>query len=548
MTRPRLLLIGFWCLALPAAMARAPGAVALKLTEEQRAWIAAHPIIRVGHDIAYAPYSFRGGEGGALIGMDVDFLALLAERTGLRFQNIESTDWARMLEDFKAGRIDLFMSLGLAPERESFLTYTDAYTSAPVVIVTRSDAPYLFDVSELNGRTVAVPRGYAGLEQSVRRNAPRATVVPLRSLDDCMDAVARGQAFATLTDIVHAAYTVKTNKLTNLRLGSVVTTPSALHIGVRKDLAPLAGIINTALADISAEEKKRINDRWIGLDYAADPRWDRSFRVAAAAAGGLLVLGLLFVWHNRRLAAELKERRRLQAEIAQISDEKSELLRMVAHDLRAPLTSLRLGADFLRQDGADPASQGAVLAQMNDSLQQMIRLTNDLVDVTALESGRRPLSLTEVDAVGVLHESLNTFSVAAARKRIRLEFATEQHVMTLRTDAGALRQVTDNLLSNAVKFSPNGINVRVGLEWRGERLRLAVSDQGPGVNPGERDVLFKKYARGSASPTGGEKSTGLGLWIVKRMVDSLQGEVWCEDTSGGGATFVVELPRGAPGH
>jgi signal transduction histidine kinase len=258
------------------------------------------------------------------------------------------------------------------------------------------------------------------------------------------------------------------------------------------------------------------------------------------------VAGLLFYLHHRRLEAELRERRRLQTEIAHISEEKSELLRMVAHDLRAPLTSLRLGADFLKQDGVDPASQGAVLAQMNDSLQQMIRLTNDLVDVTALESGRRPLTLAEVDAVGVLHESLNSFSVAAARKHIRLEFATGQHVMTLCTDAGALRQVTDNLLSNAVKFSPSGVNVRVRLDWSGDRLRLAVSDQGPGVDPAERDVLFSKYTRGSASPTGGEKSTGLGLWIVKRMVDSLHGEVWCEDTPGGGATFIVELPRGTP--
>jgi signal transduction histidine kinase len=540
---PRILLRIALLLLLSTGLRGEP--TALKLTPEQQAWIAAHPVIRVGHDITYAPYSFRDERGG-LVGIDLDFLALLAERTGLQFQNVESTDWPQMLEEFKAGRIDLFLSLGPAPERESFMTYTDPYTSAPIVIVTRNDAPYLFDVSELNGRVVAIPKGYAGLERAVQRNAPRATVLGLRNLNDCMEAVARGQAFATITDVVHAAYTIKTNKLTNLRLGSVVTSPSALHMGVRKDWGELGGILNAALATISLEDRKRINDRWISFDFAADRRWARAFQWAALAAAGLLVVGLLFVWRNRRLAAELKERRRLQSEIAQVSDEKSELLRMVAHDLRGPLTGLKLGVDFLRPGGVDPASQARTLDQMHDSLQQMIRLTNDLVDVTALEAGRRSFAWADTDAVGVLHESLGTFSVAAARKHIRLEFATEASAMLIRTDASALRQVTDNLVSNAIKFSPPEAVVQAGLAWSGEKLRLTVSDRGPGVNPAERDVLFEKYARGSAKPTAGEKSTGLGLWIVKRMADALGAAVWCEDTPGGGATFIVELPRQGP--
>jgi signal transduction histidine kinase len=110
-----------------------------------------------------------------------------------------------------------------------------------------------------------------------------------------------------------------------------------------------------------------------------------------------------------------------------------------------------------------------------------------------------------------------------------------------------LRQVVDNLVSNPLKYSPPGSPVAVGLRREGDRVRLHVRDEGPGLTQEDQLRLFQKYVRGSARPTGGEKSTGLGLWIVYRTVTSLQGTVRCESEPGRGATFIVELPlRAAP--
>jgi ABC-type amino acid transport substrate-binding protein len=120
-------------------------AATIELTPEERAWIAAHPVILVGHDPTYAPYVFVG-EGGELAGIDIDYLSLISRRTGLQFRNVTPGDWSHVMAEFKAGRIDLLMSLGYAEERESFLIYTEPYASAPNVIVTRTDSPYLFDL------------------------------------------------------------------------------------------------------------------------------------------------------------------------------------------------------------------------------------------------------------------------------------------------------------------------------------------------------------------------------------------------------------------
>jgi signal transduction histidine kinase len=132
-------------------------------------------------------------------------------------------------------------------------------------------------------------------------------------------------------------------------------------------------------------------------------------------------------------------------------------------------------------------------------------------------------------------------------------------------DEQALMQVLDNLVSNAVKYSPHGKNVYIKTIHHTEGqmaemtfkstpltllpstfLRIEITDEGPGISEEDMKKLFGKFARLSAQPTGGEHSTGLGLSIVKKMVEGMRGRVWCESEQGNGATFIVELPMTLP--
>jgi signal transduction histidine kinase len=103
-------------------------------------------------------------------------------------------------------------------------------------------------------------------------------------------------------------------------------------------------------------------------------------------------------------------------------------------------------------------------------------------------------------------------------------------------------QVLDNIISNAVKYSPHRKNIFIRLKSSSEAVRIEIQDEGPGISPDDMQKLFGKFARLSARPTGGEHSTGLGLSIVKKMVEAMNGRVWCESELGKGATFIVELP------
>jgi signal transduction histidine kinase len=103
-------------------------------------------------------------------------------------------------------------------------------------------------------------------------------------------------------------------------------------------------------------------------------------------------------------------------------------------------------------------------------------------------------------------------------------------------------QVLDNLISNAVKYSPLGKRILVRVVNTDRAVRIEIQDEGPGLSEDDKSKLFGKFARLSARPTGGEYSTGLGLSIVKKMVEAMNGKVWCESELGKGATFIVELP------
>lgn len=523
---------------------------AVLLTAEERAWIAAHPVIRAGHDAGYSPYAMQNA-AGEIVGIDPDYLELIGRRTGLRFKNEARADWGRVIQDFKDGEMDVLLSLARTPDREQYLAYTQSYATAPNVIITRNDSPYLFALGELKGRTIAVPRDAPGLRDQVENFVPGNTVVEFATPAECYQAVANGTVYAAVGEVANASYLIKTYQWANLRSGSVVSSSERLYIGVRRDWPLLVKIIDKALAGITAEDRARINNRWIAADTSLDRRWVKAFKVAAIVAGVAVVVFLLIFFHNRRLARELAERRRIQAELertherlVRASQEKSELMHMVAHDLRGPLTAIQLGMELLRMDPPlNPPTREATTLRIDESANRMARLISDLLSAQNVDEGRFALNYAAGDARHLARAAATSLATVAQHKHIVIETKLPEKPVALTTDFVAMQQIVDNLLSNALKYSPPGSRVEIEVAAMNGNCRIEVRDQGPGVKPGEREKIFEKFGRGSAQPTKGEESIGLGLWIVRRFAMSLHGHVWCEPGPGGvGSAFIVEVP------
>ncbi len=241
-----------------------------------------------------------------------------------------------------------------------------------------------------------------------------------------------------------------------------------------------------------------------------------------------------------------EQQKALNEQLSRANAAKNRFLGMAAHDLRNPLASIRGLSEFLRDGAVGPLTpdQLDLVNTIHDASQSMLQMVNELLDVATIESGELKLSLEPQNLADLVAKSVALTNMEASKKKTHVNFESAGAPMTLRIDPAKIRQVVDNLLSNAVKYSPPGSTIRAIVQSDPARAActLSVRDQGPGIPEGERDKLFKDFGRLSVQPTGGEKSTGLGLAICRKIVEAHRGTIVAENLPGRGCEFRVSLP------
>lgn len=223
-----------------------------------------------------------------------------------------------------------------------------------------------------------------------------------------------------------------------------------------------------------------------------------------------------------------------------VDQEKTTLMNIVAHDLKAPLNRILGLCQLMELDGEVSPQQLDYLRMLKKSTQSGLDLITDLLDVNELEARRKP-HVERVDLAAICSDRKLHYEMLAAQKNIRVWL--DQTVATgVHTDPSYLVRIMDNLMTNAIKFSAVGSEVKLALVLSGSQLTISVSDQGPGFSEDDKKYLFQKFRKLSARPTGGESSNGLGLAIIKILVDRLHGTIELTTQPGKGSTFIVSLP------
>jgi signal transduction histidine kinase len=251
--------------------------------------------------------------------------------------------------------------------------------------------------------------------------------------------------------------------------------------------------------------------------------------------------------HLHTLNQELEQ---AGAQLAEASAIKDEFLAQVSHDLRTPLNSI-LSFTKMVLDGlcTDPQEEKEVLRDVFSSGQLLLRLVNDLLDISAIEAGKLPLDVEELDPRAVLDSTLPLVAVQAASKSLRLIDETlDQSLPAVRADEIRFRQVLLNLLSNAVKFTAQGaVRIRAVRNPTNNHLRIEIEDTGIGVPLEKRNAVFEKFVRHDPKALPGTTGSGLGLAIAKRLVEMMNGNIGLETGPGGkGSLAWFTLPLAAP--
>lgn len=214
-----------------------------------------------------------------------------------------------------------------------------------------------------------------------------------------------------------------------------------------------------------------------------------------------------------------------------------------SHELRTPVASMQSAAETLRGAMADPEAAQVFLEIIERNAGRLHQLVEDLLDLSRIESREFRLQIEGVDLGAFGEQMANSYKRLAQNKQIHLEVAGAPRGILALADRRALEQILGNLLDNAVKYCPPGSAVGIRVIPEGDRIRMVVSDTGPGIPPQHLPRLFERFYRVDASRSRELGGTGLGLAIVKHLVEAMDGTVGVESEAGKGSTFSFTLPR-----
>ncbi|HEX2786497.1 MAG TPA: tetratricopeptide repeat-containing sensor histidine kinase [Ignavibacteria bacterium] len=245
---------------------------------------------------------------------------------------------------------------------------------------------------------------------------------------------------------------------------------------------------------------------------------------------------------NEKLNEALQKVEAQNKELDVLNKEKSEILRIVAHDIKNPSNNITGLANVLIEEGKsiDTDEYNELLENIVNCSSQIEGIITNILKSSLLEDAKLTPVLKKINITKLIQDTIELNRNKAEQKSIKILFKENKPVY-LKTDKTFFQQITDNLISNAIKFSEAGKLITVQIKNNGTSFILKVKDEGPGILPQEMNMLFDKYSRLSSKPTHGESSTGLGLSIVKKLVNILGGEIWCESKYGQGSEFIVRL-------
>ena len=242
---------------------------------------------------------------------------------------------------------------------------------------------------------------------------------------------------------------------------------------------------------------------------------------------------------NQVIMAKNQQLRDLNSELKYLNDEKSRLVGMIIHDLRNPLFAVIGFLELIDESLTDPSEKEHLKMAMN-SATRLNQLINSLLEVHSLEKETKHIRMEKLSVDELVRNAVTNFQEIARKKDIRIHENTP--MLDAYTDSAYLSRIIDNLISNAIKYSPRHSQVFVDVTIKGETWEFAVKDEGPGISKEDQANLYQMFGRLSAKPTGGEDSTGLGLYTVKLLVGRLKGKIRLESEIGRGSRFICEFP------
>lgn len=508
-------------------------------TEDELAFMEEHPVIRLGVDPKFVPFEFID-EDGEYKGITADYLFLISEKTGLQFEVVKGLSWPEAYDMALAGKLDALPTIGKTKEREEHFLFSEPYYYFKRVLVTRDTDTHISGIENLERLTVAVQRNSS--HHSYLLSYPHINLSLYDSVEAALTAVATGSETAFIGNLATTNYLIRSTGFTNLRFVAFeAEKPQALYFAVRKDWPQLVSIFNKAMGAITESEKLAINDKWIDLQTEIDyGPIIRIFSIIGAFVA--IVMAVSFFW-IARLRKEVEHRKRIQMDLERAKREadeanefKSSFMARISHEIRTPLNAIT-GMAYLLKKTDISLTQSMYVDRITQAANHMLNIINDILDFSKIEAGKVELEIASFSMDQVIQDVVNIVLYKIEEQEISFRLSKDPLVPNwFFCDAKRIEQVLLNVLNNAVKFTRSGevlLDIRL-LAKENDKYHLAftIKDTGVGMTEEQMNKLFKPFEQGDSSITRRFGGSGLGMSIVKNLVDLMGGEIKVFSTPG----------------
>jgi len=520
----------------------------VSLTQAEIDFIEEHPVIYLGVDPNFTPYEFIDIDN-SYNGIAKDYLDLISEKTGLKFEITKGLTWDQAYEKAVLKELDGLPIIGTSEERQKYFIFSDSYYSFQRVLFIGDSASDITSFNDLEGRIVAVQNNSSHHE--FLKTMPNITLSLYDTVEDALRALANGEEETFIGNLATTLYLAKNAGISQLEYIAIPSqNKQTLHFAARNDYPELISIINKGLKAITKSEKIEIDNRWIGVVSKTDYTW--LIQILMFIGFMVIIIFLVSFFWIKQLRKEITQRKFTELALKHAKEEadkanqvKSSFLARMSHEIRTPLNAISGMSYILKKSGLTMTQQN-YLDKISSASKDVLEIINDILDFAKIESGKVDLEIISFSIDEILEHLISIVSFKAEEQGIELIIERDSTIpLYFFGDPKRIQQILLNILNNSIKFTEKGsvtLNIkRIENIDNKFSLEIGVIDTGIGMNEEQVKRLFEPFTQADSTINRRFGGTGLGLSIVKSLLDLMNGEISVKSALGEGSIFTISL-------
>jgi signal transduction histidine kinase/CheY-like chemotaxis protein/ABC-type amino acid transport substrate-binding protein len=536
-----------------------------QLSPDELTYIENNRVIKFAAEIDNYPISFYNIHEHEWQGVAHDVLVEVEKLTGLRFEiaNPPDAPWAIVMGMLERGEAALISELVRTDEQEGRFLWPDtAIMEDHTVLLSRSEYPNI-ELNEVLNVRVGVIRNSIYAELFKRWFPNHEDILEYDSIDDLLGALERGEIEMMMGRTNQFLNMINYREILNYKINIMFNSSFKSSFGLHKDETVLRSLLDKSLRMIDTESIA-LNWTYKAHDYRVKMAEARLPWLIGATTLSLLVLALILALFFQS-HIERKQLIKKQAEVEAANHAKSSFLTTMSHEMRTPMNAILGIAEIQLQDEDLSPDMKDALHMIYNSGYSLMRVLNDLLDLSKIEAGKLGLINDRYETVNLINDAINLNVLFTGSKPIQFKLHVDENMpLELIGDELHIKQVVNNLLSNAFKYTDSG-EVRLSFSAQitdGETaadgnaddenapnvtLTIGVSDTGHGMTEAQIQNLFDAYSHFNLKANRLVEGTGLGMNIVQQLVNKMGGNIAVNSTVGGGTEVTVHLIQGYAG-